>query len=130
LLRCKTPGGHDGRELTTGFSQGPDRPAFGSVVSRLRPSQGAGLPPYVSLVEESNLPFGQEPAYLGPAHAPLSLRGPGLANLTLARGMTVARLNDRADLLRRFDGLRRDIDTHRIPAFRTCCFPRHPFGFR
>ncbi len=109
----KTPGGHDARELTTGFRQGLDRPAFGSVVSRLRPNQGAGLPPYVSLVEESNLPFGQEPAYLGPAHAPLSLRGPGLANLTLPRGMTVARLNDRTDLLRRFDALRRDIDTRR-----------------
>jgi hypothetical protein len=109
----KTPGGHDGRELTTGFPQSVYRPAFGSIVSRLRPNQGAGLPPYVSLVEESNLPFGQDPAYLGPAHAPLSLRGPGLANLTLARGMTVARLNDRTDLLRRFDVMRRDIDTRR-----------------
>src|SRR5262249_27467589 len=51
---------------------------------------------------------------LGPAHGPFSIRGGGgLADLTLARGMTVTRLNDRADLLRRFDTLRRDIDTRR-----------------
>jgi hypothetical protein len=105
-----TPGGHDSRELTTGFRSGVYRPAFGSVVSRLRPTQGSGLPPYVTLIEESNLPFGQDPAYLGPAHAPLSIRGEGMANLTLARGITVERLGDRTSLLRRFDAVRRDVD--------------------
>ncbi len=109
----KTPGGHDSRELTTGFRQGVYRPAFGSVVSRLQPSEGPGLPPYVSLVQETNLPFGQEPAYLGPAHGPFSVRGPGMANLTLARGLTLDCLSDRTDLLRRFDALRRDLDVRR-----------------
>jgi uncharacterized protein (DUF1501 family) len=33
-----------------------------------------------------------------------------MANLTLARGMTVDQLGERTDLLRRFDGLRRDVD--------------------
>jgi hypothetical protein len=108
-----TPGGHDSRELTTGFRAGVYRPAFGSVVSRLRPNPGAGLPPYVTLIEESNLPFGQDPAYLGPAHGPFALRGPGMANLTLARGLTLDQLSDRTDLLRRFDALRRDLDTRR-----------------
>jgi hypothetical protein len=61
-------------------------------------------------VEESNLPFGQEPAYLGPAHKPFSLRGPGLANLSLARGLTLDRLEDRKTLLRSFDAMRRDVD--------------------
>jgi uncharacterized protein (DUF1501 family) len=107
------PGGHDSRELTTGFRAGVYRPAVGSVVSRLRPTQGAGLPPYITLIEESNLPFGQDPAYLGPAHAPLAIRGPGLANLALARGMTLDRLGDRTDLLRRFDGLNRELDARR-----------------
>ena len=65
----QTSGGHDSRELTTGFRQNAYRPAFGSVVSRVQPGDGRGLPPYVSLVEESNIPFGQEPAYLGPACA-------------------------------------------------------------
>jgi hypothetical protein len=104
------PGGHDSRELTTGFRAGIYRPAFGSVVSRVRPRQGSGLPPYLTLIEESNIPFGQDPAYLGPAHAPFSIRGPGVANLTLARGMTVDRLGDRVNLLRRFDTLRRAVD--------------------
>jgi hypothetical protein len=109
----KTPGGHDGREVTTGFPPNANRPAFGSVVSRLLPTEGATLPPYVTLIEESNLPFGQDPAYLGPAHGPFSIRGGGVADLTLARGMTVDRLNDRTDLLRRFDTLRRDVDARR-----------------
>ena len=90
----QTPGGHDSRELTTGFRQGGNRPAFGSVVSRALPEQGQGLPPYVSLIQESNLPFGQEPAYLGPAHQPFSLRGPGMADLSLVRGLTLDRLAD------------------------------------
>jgi hypothetical protein len=104
------PGGHDSREVTTGFRAGIYRPAFGSVVSRMQSRQGSGLPPYVTLIEESNLPFGQDPAYLGPAHAPFSFRGPGMANLTLARGITVDRLGDRVNLLRRFDTLRRDTE--------------------
>jgi hypothetical protein len=108
-----TPGGHDSRELITGFRAGTYRPAFGSVVSRLRPTRGSGLPPYVTLIEESNLPYGESPAYLGPAHAPLAIRGPGLANLSLARGMTVGRLDDRTSLLRRFDGLRREVNAAR-----------------
>jgi hypothetical protein len=105
----RTPGGHDSTMLTTGFRPNAYRPAFGSVVSRLRPNR-TGLPPYVTLVEESNLPFGQEPAYLGPAHKPFSLRGPGLANLSLARGLTLDRLEDRKALLRSFDAMRRDVD--------------------
>src|SRR5262249_53924461 len=107
----KTLGGHDAQVLSTGFRPGVYRPAFGSVVSRLRPSHGAGLPPYVSLVQETNLPFGESPAYLGPAHKPLSIRGAGVADLGLARGLTLERLEDRKGLLRSFDGLRRDLDS-------------------
>ena len=109
----RTPGGHDGRELTTGFRQGVGRPAFGSVVSRVQPNERRGLPPYVSLIQESNLPFGQDPAYLGPAHQPFSLRGPGMADLKLTRGLTLDRLADRAELLRGFDTLHRDLEVRR-----------------
>jgi hypothetical protein len=109
----KTLGGHDSQIITTGFPTRPPRPAFGSVVSRLRPTRGAGLPPYVSLVQETNLPFGEDPAYLGPAHRPFSLRGPGLADLTLGRGVTLDRLDDRKGLLHDFDTMRRDLDARR-----------------
>jgi hypothetical protein len=81
----ETNGSHDSRMLTTGFKPGLYRPAFGSVVSRLLPGESGGLPPYITLVQESNLPFGQYPAYLGPAHAPFGLRGKGVADLTPPR---------------------------------------------
>jgi hypothetical protein len=112
----QTPGGHDCHILTTGFGVGARRPAFGSVVSRVNPDRRPGLPPYVSLVEETNLPFGEGPAYLGPAHAPFSLRGPGLANLRLARGVTLDRLAERKRLLMSFDAMRRDVDAGREQA--------------
>lgn len=104
------PGGHDATEVTTGFRTGQNRPAFGSVVSRVRENRGAGLPEYVTLIEESNLPFGQEPAYLGAAHRPFAIRGPGMANLTLAKEIQIERLDDRSQLLRRLDLLNRDQD--------------------
>jgi hypothetical protein len=107
----QTTGSHDSRMLTTGFKPGVYRPAFGSVVSKLRPSVRGGLPPYVTLVQETNLPFGQDPAYLGPTHTPFALRGNGLADLSPPKGMTLDRLDDREVLLRGFDGLRREMDS-------------------
>ena len=67
----QTPGSHDSQMLTTGFRPADRRPAFGSVVSRMRADRGAGLPPYVSLVEETNLPFGEEPGLPGAGARPL-----------------------------------------------------------
>jgi hypothetical protein len=103
-------GGHDGTEVTTGFPPREKRPAFGSVVSRIYANRRAGIPEYVTLVEESNLPFGQEPSYLGAAHRPFAIRGPGVANLKLAEGLTIDRLDDRSRLLGGFDTLNRDSD--------------------
>jgi hypothetical protein len=110
----QTFGGHDSRRLTTGFKPGAYRPAFGSVVSRLLPASGGGLPPYVTLVQENNLPFGQDPAYLGPAHAPFALRGKGLADLTPPKGLTLDRLDDREGLRRHLDTLARDLDAYQF----------------
>ncbi len=62
------PGGSASRGSTTGFRQNAYRPAFGSVVSRILPGDGRGLPPYVSLIEvESSLRA--RSATLGPACA-------------------------------------------------------------
>jgi hypothetical protein len=107
----QTPGGHDASEVTTGFRAGLNRPAFGSVVSRIHENRRAGLPEYVTLIDESNLPFGQEPTYLGQAHRPFAIQGPGLANLTLAQGIQVDRLEDRSSLLRSLDLLNRAQDS-------------------
>ena len=88
----------------------PDRkrPVFGSVVSRMRESKG--LPPYVALGGEYLSDPG-EPAYLGMAHRPFTPTGPGMANLGLAKDMTLERLDDRKALLQSMDTLRRDLDT-------------------
>lgn len=85
------------------------RPVFGSVVSRLCGSRG--LPPYVALGGEFLSDPG-DPAYLGMAHRPFTPTGAGLANLGLARDMTLERLDDRKALLQGLDTFRRDLDTH------------------
>jgi uncharacterized protein (DUF1501 family) len=86
------------------------RPALGSVVSRLR-GTGSGVPPYVSL---GNKPDWEQAYFAGPGHEPLRVGGgnarEALDNLRLARGVSARRLESRLGLLRAFDTLRRDLD--------------------
>jgi hypothetical protein len=84
-----------------------NHPSFGSVISKLRSSTSTNVPPFVSLRGMSR---GTEPGYLGIAHRPFTPGGPGNANLRLANGVTLDRLQDRRALLASFDTLRRDID--------------------
>lgn len=84
-----------------------DHPSFGSVVSKLRSAVGDAVPAFVSLRGMSR---GTEPGYLGIAHRPFTPSGPGNANLKLANGITVTRLDERKSLLEKFDDTRRDID--------------------
>lgn len=100
-------GDHTPHYISTGFPDRGKRPALGSVVSRLLP-RSDGLPPYVSAYEPEN----ESPTYLGPAHRAFVPRGPGLDNLQLSRHLTLDRLDDRRQLLRQLDTLRRDIDHH------------------
>ncbi len=85
------------------------RPAFGSVVSRFRGR--SVMPPYVSL---ENRPDWERAYYVGLEHEPFRV-GAGNAheprdNLRLPRGVDAARLEDRSNLRRAFDTLRRDLD--------------------
>ncbi|MCE9532782.1 MAG: DUF1501 domain-containing protein [Planctomycetes bacterium] len=109
----QTQGSHDGKELSTGFRPNIYRPAFGSVLSRLEGNERPQLPPYITLIEETNLPYHEEPAYLGPAYKPFAIRGPGMANLTLAKGISRDQLADRAALRNHFDTINRDLDYRR-----------------
>src|SRR5436190_4068159 len=84
-----------------------DHPCFGSVVSKLRSGTNGAVPPFVSLRGMSR---GTEPGYLGIAHRPFTPGGQGNSNLKLANGVTVARLDDRKNLLDKFDDTRREID--------------------
>jgi hypothetical protein len=81
------------------------------VVSKLRSDAGIrnGMPPYVYL-GDSNYVGGS--AFLGIAHKAYE-PGSKAGNLGLAREMTLDRLSERRQLLRSFDGLRRDLDDAR-----------------
>ena len=102
---------HSDTLVMTGY---PDRvnrtaehPSFGSVISKLRSETNGAIPPFVSLRGMSR---GSEPGYLGIAHRPFTPSGPGNANLKLANGVSLDRLDDRKALLAGFDDTRRDID--------------------
>lgn len=102
---------HSDSLVMTGYSDSTNRvanhPAFGAVVSKLRGNGANDVPPYVSLRGMSR---GTEPGYLGIAHRPFSVSGPGMSNLRLANGMDNGRLEERKNLLASFDDVRRDVD--------------------
>lgn len=103
-------GDHTPHFILTGFGERGKRPVFGSVVSHQRPHSG-GLPPYVSLMyKPPGLYDNEGPTYLGPAHRPFVPKAEGLANLSLAKGISLDRLRDRRQILREFDTLNRDVE--------------------
>lgn len=108
-IKSNDLGDHTPHYILTGSPDRGKRPAFGGVVSHLQPCTD-GLPPYVSLMYEPPKLYDNEgPVYLGPAHRPFSPRREGLENLSLAKGMSLDRLQDRQQLLRKFDTLNRSV---------------------
>jgi hypothetical protein len=87
------------------------RPALGSIVSRLR-SDGSAIPPYVSL---ENQPDWERAYYLGIEHEPFRVGNANprevLENMSRHRDISVQRLESRKDLLHAFDNMRRDLDS-------------------
>lgn len=103
-------GDHTPHYILTGFPERGKRPVLGAVVSHLRPHSD-GLPPYVSLMYKSPGLYDNEgPTYLGPAHRPFVPKAEGLANLSLAKSVSIDRLRDRRHLLREFDTLNHELD--------------------
>ena len=101
---------HSDSYLMTGYPEQVNRtvghPSFGAVMSKLKGSADE-VPPFVSL---RGMSIGSEPGYLGVAHRPFTPDGPGQANLRLAGGVNVNRMDDRKSLLGSFDTARRDVD--------------------
>jgi hypothetical protein len=103
-------GDHTPHYILTGFPDRGKRPVFGAIVSHLQPRTD-GLPPYASLMyKPPGLYDNEGPTYLGPAHRPFVPKAEGLANLKLAKGVSVELLDDRKKLLRGFDTINREID--------------------
>jgi len=102
---------HSDSLVMTGYSENSNRnvghPSFGSVISKLRASGASDITPFVSL---RGMSVGNEPGYLGVAHRAFTPDGQGLRNLKAADGVTMNRLDDRKDLLGKFDNIRREID--------------------
>ena len=109
-IKSNDLGDHTPHYILTGFPDRGKRPAFGAVVSYLRP-RSDGLPPYVSLMyKPPGLYDNEGPTYLGAAHRPFVPKAEGLANLSLAEGVSLNRLSDRRRLLSEFDSLNRAVD--------------------
>src|SRR5262245_8428283 len=116
----RTQGNHDPTELLTGIPAAASgqigtirRPAFGSVISKLRGTDGP-LPPYVTVSDHRPVPpydDPEEPPYLGAAHRPFSVAGPVMQDLALHPQVSRACLHERQELLRSFDTLRQQLDT-------------------
>jgi hypothetical protein len=98
-------GDHTPHYILTGFPDRGKRPTLGAITSYLHPQQD-GIPRYVS---SFNTPY-ESSTYTGPAHRPFVPDGAGVANLSLAKGVSLGRLSDRRQLLAQFDTFRRDLD--------------------
>jgi hypothetical protein len=112
-LQFVEPMQHELEEVYTGFPKAAKRPTLGSVISRCRGADSAA-PPYVSLEYSAGLTSYEDPRYVGAAHSPLHIAGgEGVHNLGPLNGMPRARMEDRRQLLRRFDAFRHDLDESR-----------------
>jgi hypothetical protein len=102
---------HDRSLNFSGFPDQQKRPAFGSLVSRLR-SQESDRLHYVSMVSRHpEQPYLEEPLYAGAEHKPFRIDDDGtVQDLELPPGLTVEQLTDRKQLMMAFDRLRRDVD--------------------
>lgn len=90
-----------------------DNPCIGSVTSKLRGPNTAGLPAFVAIPQPMR--FGG-PAYLGKQYSSFNTESDpssdkfAVGNLELAKGLDLARLGDRKGLLAAFDNQRRLAD--------------------
>ncbi len=115
----ETYGNHDPTELLTGVrgeSTGKigsvRRPAFGSVVSKIRDATGP-IPSYVSTSSHKLLPSyddPEEPAYLGPSHRPFSAIGDVVKDAALSPSISPQKFDERKQLLAAFDHLPRELE--------------------
>src|SRR5262249_15770013 len=97
-------------------------PDLGSVISKLRSSNGPRLlPPYVALDKMVAGGAGNGPAYLGGAHQ-YFFPGATVENFGLAKGLNLERVAGRKGLMGSFDQLRRNLHDDPVDAFTAQAF--------
>ena len=108
--------GHDAIQVFNGHHPAKAKPSggwpqFGSTVARLQGSADRAVPPFVSLCYTcTHGPYNEPgPGFLGTSYAPFRPMGPSRNDMIL-RGIDVARLADRRQLLHSFDAMRREVD--------------------
>jgi hypothetical protein len=86
-------------------------PQLGSAVARIHGAVDRAMPPFVSLCYTcTHGPYNEPgPGFLGTSFAAFRPTGPARDDMVL-RGVTLERLGDRKQLLRTFDGFRREAD--------------------
>jgi len=93
----------------------PQKPSFGSVISRALGAYAPQMPAYVTVPKSEAFGY-QGAVYLGKAYEPFELGADPnaeafkVANLSLPKGLTLQSVQDRRKLLAKFDTLRRDVD--------------------
>jgi len=109
-----------GAPLLFAREQGQKQPAQGAVVSHLRGSRAAGVPPYVCIPEgySSRKGFYQNAAFLGARHNPVAGGGDPkygnyrLPEFSLPAELTFERVGDRRALTDSLNTLSRQVDRH------------------
>jgi len=110
-------GSHDAFECLTGWRRNSlssvgGRPCVGSVLAKLKGPVDPGVPAGVGLAEKTrHVPWSDNgsPGFLGSAFQPFKPNAQGKADMTL-NGVTLERLQNRKELLRGLDRLKRDVD--------------------
>ncbi|MBT6153151.1 MAG: DUF1501 domain-containing protein [Planctomycetaceae bacterium] len=91
-------------------------PSFGSVIARTNGAHGEHMPPYVTIPKSEAFGY-QGAVYLGKAYNPFEVNADPnaknfkVANLAPPSGLTLKSVESRRRLLKKFDTLRRDIDS-------------------
>src|ERR1700678_1094507 len=122
ILRSVTHGdaGHESAThfLLTGYKPTNDipsneMPSYGSIVAKECGARKPGLPAYIAV---PSAPRSTAAAYLGVGYNPFAVGGDpsqanfSVKNLTLPNGISMARLENRKQLLNSVDTLKRDVD--------------------
>ena len=93
----------------------PQKPSFGSVISRTLGAQSEHMPPYVTIPKSEAFGY-QGAVYLGKSYNPFEVgadpnsKNFKIPNLALPEGLTLKSVESRRELLKKFDTLNREVD--------------------